>query len=199
MTSALLKRRRFLAGATGASLAAGAALRNSALAEPGPATGSDGHPLTALGALGKPSDRHPLFDFTMTDGSGAAIPLSRFRGRNVILHCWATWCGPCLRELPELDAFYARHKDVATILPVALASGTPASVAAFYKAHGITALPVLTAEAGAVQKAYGDVEMGLPDTLLLDASGRLIGEANGAIAWDAADASSTLAALARGT
>jgi len=50
-------------------------------------------------------------DFVLADLSGNPVHLSDFRGKWVVVNYWATWCGPCREEMPELDAFYQAHKD----------------------------------------------------------------------------------------
>lgn len=153
--------------------------------------------VSPLSDLQKTTARHPELDFMLTDQAGVTMPLGRFRGKPVLAHFWATWCGPCLRELPELDRFYAAHNAALTMLPIAVASGQAQKIETFYKAHGIKALPVYTAEAGAVQKAYGEKELSLPATLLLDRDGKLNGEIEGSIAWSSPDAAAVLSSLAK--
>ena len=55
--------------------------------------------------LGKPAP-----DFTLKDIDGETVSLKDFRGKVVLLDFWATWCGPCIGELPELKALYEKHK-----------------------------------------------------------------------------------------
>ena len=50
-------------------------------------------------------------DFTLPDLDGAQVRLSDYRGKWVLVNYWATWCPPCLDEIPELELFHARHKD----------------------------------------------------------------------------------------
>jgi thiol-disulfide isomerase/thioredoxin len=151
-----------------------------------------------LSTLLKPAPRAATFDVVLTDATGRQAPLSSWRGKPVLLHLWATWCGPCLRELPALDAFYPTHRNGVTILPVAVASGPADRIAAFYRTHDVTHLPVYTADAAAIQAAYGETELVLPATLRLDSAGRLVGEASGSLDWGAPDAAATLARIAGG-
>ena len=62
--------------------------------------------LAAELTLGKPAP-----DFTLKDIGGETVSLKDFRGKVVLLDFWATWCGPCIHELPELKALYEKHKD----------------------------------------------------------------------------------------
>lgn len=50
-------------------------------------------------------------DFSLPDVAGAQHRLADYRGKWVVVNYWATWCTPCLEELPELEEFHARHKD----------------------------------------------------------------------------------------
>lgn len=50
-------------------------------------------------------------EMTLNDLDGKAHQLSSLRGKWVVLNFWATWCPPCLEEMPDLDRFHTRHKD----------------------------------------------------------------------------------------
>jgi peroxiredoxin len=50
-------------------------------------------------------------DFTVNDLSGNEVKLSQYRGQLVLLNIWATWCGPCVREIPDLNALHHSYKD----------------------------------------------------------------------------------------
>lgn len=51
------------------------------------------------------------FDFTAMDKDGNAVKLSDFKGKKVYINVWASWCGPCVREMPELEKVYQKLKD----------------------------------------------------------------------------------------
>ena len=51
------------------------------------------------------------FDFTAIDKDGKTVKLSDFKGKKVYINMWASWCGPCMREIPELEKVYQKYKN----------------------------------------------------------------------------------------
>jgi peroxiredoxin len=70
----------------------------------------------SLGADPKP--RGAAVDFTLPDLAGKPVRLADFRGNTVILDFWATWCPPCILQVPELNEFWAVHKDVGDVMVI---------------------------------------------------------------------------------
>ena len=58
----------------------------------------------------------PAPDFTLRDLKGNQVSLSDFRGQPVVLNFWATWCGPCLTEIPHLEALYTKYKNQGLVI-----------------------------------------------------------------------------------
>ena len=100
---------------------------------------------------------------------GDTVSLAEFRGRVVVLNFWGTWCPPCRREIPGLEALQRRIEGHgATVVGLAIDSGTPASVRAWTRAHGMT-YPIWLGDTGTAVRYYQT--MGFPTTLLVDADG----------------------------
>ena len=95
-------------------------------------------------------------DFELTKLDGTNVKLSDLKGKKVILNFWATWCGPCQQEMPDMEAFYKEHKENVEILAV---NYTPSEkvgeekVSNFIKEKGIT-FPVLLDKNIDVTTAY---------------------------------------------
>jgi len=134
-----------------------------------------------------------LADAQFQDADGNARAVSDYAGQGLVVNLWATWCVPCVAEMPELQDL-ARKVAAAGILVLPLSSdrGGAAVVRRFYAANGIDALPVLLDARGEAGRAWG--ARGLPTTLIIDREGREQGRVEGAIDWASA---ATIAALRR--
>lgn len=118
-----------------------------------------------------------------TDGEGGTHGLDAYRGRGVVLNFWATWCAPCVREMPALDRLHAEAPGgVAVIALSSDREGAPV-VESFYRANEISGLDVAIDANMAAGRQVGI--RGLPTTLLIDAEGRERGRLAGAAEWDA--------------
>lgn len=96
-------------------------------------------------------------DFSLEDLQGKMHRLADYRGKWVLVNYWATWCPPCLDEIPELVSLHNAHKDKdLLVIGVAIDSGSSKKVADFAKAHGISYPVVMgdrkvTAQIGAAE------------------------------------------------
>ena len=117
-----------------------------------------------------------------TTADGAARTLADYAGQAVVLNFWATWCIPCVAEMPALDAL-ARLVKPERIAVLALSSdrGGATAVARFYAERGIQSLPVLLDPRGTAARAFE--AKGIPTTVLIDHAGQERARVEGAIDW----------------
>ncbi len=130
---------------------------------------------------------------TFTDEAGHEHRLADFAGRGLVVNLWATWCVPCVAEMPALAALAARLGEGALVLPLSSDHGGAAAVRAFYAAHGIATLPVWLDPGGLAARAWG--ARGIPTTLILDRAGRERGRLEGGADWGSDAALARLAPL----
>ena len=133
----------------------------------------------------------PAPEITFSDAAGNTLRLADFRGKVVLLNLWATWCAPCVKEMPALDRLQAKlgGPDFA-VLALSIDREGLAKVQGFFAQNRIAALPPYLDPSGRAPAAFG--ARGLPTTLLIDRDGRLVGRQEGAAAWDADSALSLL-------
>jgi thiol-disulfide isomerase/thioredoxin len=125
--------------------------------------------LFALLVLSAPS--FAAVDFMLKDVDGVPHKLSDYRGKWVVVNYWATWCGPCLEEIPMLDEFHARHKDKdAIVLGVNAEDIDIADLREFVDEHFIT-YPVLRGDTND-ESPLGPI-YGLPTTFLISPAGEI--------------------------
>jgi len=133
----------------------------------------------------------PLIGFT--DAAGTAKTLADFAGKPALLNLWATWCVPCVAEMPDLDRLAKLLAGDWAVLPLSSdRSGAPV-VAAFYKAHDIAHLPLLLDPRGAAMHSLA--VRGIPTTIVVGADGQERGRLEGAVDWTAPESISKLRAL----
>ncbi len=129
------------------------------LARPAPAGG--------LALVGEPAP-----NFALTDLNGNLVQLSSLRGRPVIVHFWASWCGPCVDEFPLLLNASAAHRQSDLAIVGVVYDDSSAAAAAFMTRMGAT-WPATMDPGGGVATRYGII--GPPDTFFVDRSGVIIG------------------------
>ena len=121
---------------------------------------------------------------SFSDVAGGRHALEAFRGRYVLLNLWATWCGPCVNELPSL-ARLAKFAPGLKVLAVDWHEKPPA-VNAFLKSHDAGSLPTLVDDSGAIMRGLG--ASALPMTVLIDPKGKIIARALGPADWSSQEA-----------
>jgi thiol-disulfide isomerase/thioredoxin len=119
------------------------------------------------------------------DADGRARTLAEWRGRVVLLNLWATWCAPCLEEMPALDRLQARLGGGGfEVVALAMDRQGATLVRPFFTKLGLARLALYLDASGAATRAVG--ARGLPTSLLLDRAGRELGRVEGAADWDGA-------------
>jgi thiol-disulfide isomerase/thioredoxin len=126
----------------------------------------------------------PLPEFTFTDAEGAPLSLADFRGRTVLINLWATWCAPCLREMPMLDAL-AREAEGPGFAVLALNQdrGGAEIAVPFWEELGLRSLRLYLDPGLAANRAIDPI--GLPLTVLVDREGRELARLAGIAEWSA--------------
>lgn len=120
---------------------------------------------------------------TFYDAKGAKKKLEDFRGQRVLVNLWATWCTPCVAELPSL----AKLQDV-TVIAISLdRNGKPEKIAEFLKKHGAEKLDVYLDTDRQIPSAWEKLYQGLPTSFLLDTRGNIIDTFAGPFEWDKPD------------
>lgn len=137
----------------------------------------------ALEALKPDPAPKPVPAASFVDAQGRPQPLSAFKGQVVILNLWATWCAPCVRELPDV-AKLAQALRPGKVRVVAVNAGhdDAAATAAFLKAHGAANLAVYRDPDLSLLTAFGS--QGLPFSVVIDGHGREIARASGPMQWN---------------
>jgi len=181
-----MNRRAILPGSLAAAIVVGLAIwaiiafRSSEIANPPPLAGSMKN-FTPTPDAG-PAPQNPL-----VSANGKESRLADLRGRVALVNFWATWCAPCVREMPSLARLRkARGGKDFTVLAVSQdLKGWPV-ITPFLARLGLQELPVLHDPQGALGRALG--LRGLPTTVLLARDGRELGRLAGIAEWDSPEA-----------
>lgn len=150
------------------------------LTSPAMASAPDGEqPAQAASTGATPLDQLAQKKFPAPDGS--ALDVATLKGKPVVINFWATWCPPCIREMPDLANLARELGDDATIIGIAADSG-PHVQKFTEKTPGID-FPLLMAgyKALNLSKQWGNEKGGLPFTVVLDAQGQIHWRHSGAL------------------
>ena len=127
---------------------------------------------------------------TFVGPDDAPTTLAAFRGKPLLVNLWATWCAPCVAEMPTLDKLAAAQADKLTVIAVAQDLQGAKVVDPWFQTAGLTTLqPYIDPENGLLL-AYNSA---LPTTILYDAEGREVWRIIGAIDWQGTEAKALLA------
>ncbi len=148
-------------------------------------------------ALGfqRPSKWVQAPDVALTDLDGKSVSLKSFRGKVVLVNFWATWCIPCLYEMPEFEQLYQAYKDKGfVVLAVSVDQGDPEVVRRYVVERKLT-YPVFHDPQGHLVLAFR--LPGFPATYLLGPDGALLGVLAGPRAWGGPEARALIGELLR--
>ena len=133
----------------------------------------------------------PAPDAIFNDPTGGQVNLSGFRGRPVLVNLWATWCAPCVKELPTLDRLAAAHQDGSLdVLAINQDMAPHESVVAFMKRDRLTTLGSFQDPKMALSGAMG-AEV-FPTSILYDHAGREVWRYVGDLDWTSPQAAKLL-------
>jgi thiol-disulfide isomerase/thioredoxin len=127
-----------------------------------------------------PPQTAPSFSFV--DPAGNTVSLSDFTGKLVVLNLWATWCAPCLREMPSLDRMQTRLGEDVVVLAISEDRGGNKVVEPFIEKLGLKSVKFYLDPKSGAQRAFK--VQGLPTSVVIDRDGKILGQVEGAAEWD---------------
>ncbi len=131
-------------------------------------TGYGGDPAVAAAGVAALNEPSPAAPFVLERLDGTPIRSSSLRGRVVVLDVWATWCGPCLTEIPRYNKLYDEYRDRAVeVIGVAVQSGSAPTVDQFVSSDRFRVDYTVVMGTAEFEERFGPL-WGLPTTLLID-------------------------------
>jgi thiol-disulfide isomerase/thioredoxin len=129
----------------------------------------------------------PVPELAFVGPDGARVELADFKGKVVLLNLWATWCAPCVKEMPALDNLQSRlGGEDFEVVALSLDRGGRKMVEPFFEKLGVKHLAIYLDPQSTAMSALKP--RGLPTTILIDRQGYEVGRLEGEAAWDGADA-----------
>jgi thiol-disulfide isomerase/thioredoxin len=119
---------------------------------------------------------------SFVDLTGNTVNLSEFTGKIVLVNLWATWCEPCLREMPSLARMQLRLGDKITVVAVSEDRGGSKTVEPFIDKLELKSIKTYLDPKSTAERAFK--VRGLPTSFLIDRQGRILGRVEGAAEWD---------------
>jgi thiol-disulfide isomerase/thioredoxin len=138
---------------------------------------------TRLGEFITASPLLPAPAISFVDLAGNTASLSEFAGKIVLVNLWATWCEPCLREMPSLERVQSHFGDKIAVVAISEDHGGRKTVEPFIDKLGLKSVKIYLDPKSAMERAFK--VQGLPTSFLIDRGGRVLGQVEGAAKWDA--------------
>ena len=137
---------------------------------------------TKLGEFVPSSQPFTAPAISLADTNGHSVELSELRGKLVLVNLWATWCEPCLREMPSLERLQSQLGERIAVLAVSEDRGGNKTVEPFIAKLGLKSVKIYIDPKSEVGHAFG--ARGLPTSFLIDREGKVLGRVEGAAEWD---------------
>ena len=132
----------------------------------------------------------PMLDVGFFAPDGSMVSLADFKGKPLLVNIWATWCAPCIVEMPMLDELAAREEDRLKVLVVSQDLQAAEKVDPFFEKAGFEKLEAYIDPENGLSFGFGTGLM--PTTVLYDAEGKEVWKVVGAMDWDGAKAAALL-------
>jgi thiol-disulfide isomerase/thioredoxin len=143
------------------------------------------------GKVDRASAGQPIPAVEVVDPDGTTLALASLKGKPVLVNLWATWCVPCITEMPLLDELAGELGDSVTVLTVSEDMQGAEKVVPFFAERKLARLPQWMDTANALPPAYGVAS--LPLTVLYDAEGKEVWRVAGGFDWGSAEAREMIA------
>nr|WP_088366632.1 TlpA disulfide reductase family protein [Sphingomonas dokdonensis] len=148
-----------------------------------------GNAATPAGKVDRSHKGEAAPDVSFYDPAGKKITLAAFRGQPTLVNLWATWCAPCIKEMPSLDAAAEAMKGKVRVVAISQDMQRE-KVAPFFAERKLANLaPYVDPDLG-LSLSY---KVNLPTTIMLDAEGRELWRVSGAMEWNGAEAKALMA------
>ena len=128
-----------------------------------------------------PQVGEPVADFTLPDLHGRTVQLSALRGKVVFINVWATWCPPCVEEMPTIQRLYQQlHERGLEVITISVDALGAQVVTPFMRNYQLT-FPVLLDPTSTIERLYRT--SGVPESFIVDKQGRLVEKIVGPRDW----------------
>lgn len=139
--------------------------------------------LALLLSLGNAAAYELKPELTLSDLSGKQHSLSDYRGKWILVNYWATWCPPCLEEMPELEMFHNKHKDTNAVVLGINHEYVSLEELKSFKEEQFLSFPILRSSPD--KPGIAGPLQGMPTSYLIDPSGKIVAQQVGTVSREA--------------